>query len=119
RTPGTVGYRSPSATARKMSIREKMMPKSFEVQRTKARTLPGSNDTSFGGSWCAFFSQLAVSLPVSSTSVRSLMAFYSVPESERSLCGVDLDAVIVCRRDHPAARIGSGSKTGAGVGGLG
>ena len=40
-----VEQRWPGPTARRMSMRETTVPKSFEVQRTKANVLPGANDS--------------------------------------------------------------------------
>ncbi|MGY3371816.1 hypothetical protein ACVWZL_008941 [Bradyrhizobium sp. GM2.4] len=44
-TWGTVEQRCPGLTARRMSIREMTVPKSLDVQRTKAKMLPGANDS--------------------------------------------------------------------------
>ena len=57
RPNGRVEKASPGATARTTSIRDTTVPKSFDAQRTKAKTLPGSEaddapatiDDLFGG----------------------------------------------------------------------
>jgi len=41
---GTVEYGCPGVTARRISIRDKTVPKSLDVQRTNAKTLPGENE---------------------------------------------------------------------------
>src|SRR6266478_4695919 len=45
RTKPTVEQGSPGRTARRMSILETTVPKSFDAQRTKAKTSPGANAT--------------------------------------------------------------------------
>src|SRR6185437_14679062 len=43
-THGNVEYRCPGVAARKMSMRDWTVPKSLDVQRTKAKMLPGAKD---------------------------------------------------------------------------
>src|SRR5271166_4190801 len=45
RTNGSVAWGSPGTTARTMSMREMIVPKSFDAQRTKAKTPPGAKLT--------------------------------------------------------------------------
>ena len=45
RTNGSVENASRGPTARTMSMREMTVPKSFDAQRTKAKTLPGAKLT--------------------------------------------------------------------------
>src|SRR5260370_877985 len=45
RTYGTVTYRSPGATARRMSMRDRVVPYSFPAHRTNAKMLPASKET--------------------------------------------------------------------------
>ena len=100
RTPGTVEIGVPGLAARRMSIQEAIVPWSFAAQRTKAKILPGENETmrrrrSMMRSWVIWPNRIQRSTrpfcQSSSTLVRSSICFISL-RSRESACAQDCAA---------------------------